>query len=107
MVIVFSPPASKDALMETAALLPRFMIATTDATPMTMPRRERNVLILLEAIDLSAILMFSETIILYPPISYGDDTRTFRRKRSVMCNKYNRTAFLVETMKEIHDLMTS
>ena len=77
MLTVSSPPESKAALMLSAALFPRFSIATTEATPIMIPRSDRNVRSLLPAIEDRAILIFSPSIICDSPIVYRDDPPAF------------------------------
>ena len=70
-VISSTPPIFMLSVMDRFTLSPRFIMVTTDPTPITIPNRERKVLILLVNMLLKASLRFSKNIFVhYPSVSY-------------------------------------
>src|SRR5690554_6698964 len=107
MVIISRPPIAIESVIDLEALSPIVRIATTDATPMTIPKRLRAVRIFDPRIALKASLMFSNIMSnLHPSVAQMNLAMTAHSQIPVMGDQDYRTAFAVEFFKELHDLVS-
>src|SRR5574344_1145 len=99
-----TPPIFMLSVMDFFTLSPRFIIVTTDPTPITIPNKERRVLILLVNMLPKASLRFSKNIAFhYPSVFNHNLGRTLEPQFPVVGYKDDRPSFFLKLLKQSHD----